>query len=140
MIEEFCPRWAPSGRVLYVGGAAREDPLFETDALGDLGIRLDKHGKLPDLIVHLPSRDWLVLLEAASSHGPVDGKRHGELHDCSDPRGRSRPCELFPGASGDAQVSLGDRVGDRGLVCRCPPSHLIHFNGERFLGPYSQQT
>lgn len=56
-IEGFCSRFTPGGHVLYVGDAGREDPIFEEGVLEDLGVTLDKHGKLPDLIVHLPDRE-----------------------------------------------------------------------------------
>ena len=34
---------------------------------------------MPDLLVWMPDRNWLVLMEAATSHGPVDANRHREL-------------------------------------------------------------
>lgn len=137
-IEEFCPRFTPGAQVLYVGDAGRQDPIFEEKILGSLGVTLDKHGKLPDLIVYLTDREWLVLIEAAASHGPVDGKRRNELE------------RLFGGASaGLVYVScfpsrnemrkyLGEIAWETEVWCADNPSHLIHFNGERFLGPYDQ--
>ncbi len=137
ILEEFCPRWTPAGRVLYVGDAGRDGPVFDAEALADLGLRLDKHGKLPDLIVHLPSRDWLVLLEAAASHGPVDAKRHGELHGLF---GLSRAglilVSCFP-TRAEMRKYLSQIAWETEVWCADAPSHLIHFNGERFLGPYS---
>jgi adenine-specific DNA-methyltransferase len=136
MVEQFCPRFTPGAQVLYVGDAGREDPIFEQKALADLGVVLDKHGKLPDLIVHMPDREWLVLMEAAASHGPVDGKRRDELE------------RLFmPASSGLVFVScfpsrqtmrkyVSQIAWETEVWCADNPSHLIHFNGERFLGPY----
>jgi BsuBI/PstI restriction endonuclease domain/BsuBI/PstI restriction endonuclease HTH domain len=135
-LEEFCPRFTPGGQVLYIGDAGRRDPIFAEDALGELGVALDKHGKLPDLIVYLADRQWLVLIEAAASHGPVDGKRRGELE------------QLFAGASAglvfvscfpsrtEMRKYLSDIAWETEVWCADNPSHLIHFNGERFLGPY----
>jgi hypothetical protein len=136
VLEEFCPRFTPGGHVLYVGDAGKDDPIYYEDELIALGVILDKHGKLPDLVVHLPDRKWLVLIEAVSSHGPVDGKRYRELHD------------LFASAHpGCVYVScFSSRVEMRKYLsaiawetevwCADDPSHMIHFNGERFLGPY----
>lgn len=135
-IEEFCPRFTPGGQVLYVGDAGRQDPIFEESVLTGLGVMLDKHGKLPDLIVYLSDREWLVLVEAAASHGPVDGKRRGELE------------RLFAGASAglvfvscfpsrdEMRKYLSEIAWETEVWCADNPSHLIHFNGERFLGPY----
>lgn len=136
IVEQFCPRWTPAGRILYIGDAGRDDVVFEEDALRGLGVELDKHGKFPDLIVHLPDRKWLVLMEAASSHGPVNAQRFGELE------------LVFGGSSADLvyvscfpsraemRKHLADIAWETEVWCADAPSHLIHFNGARFLGPY----
>ena len=36
---------------------------------------------MPDLVIHDVLRDWLVLIEAVTSHGPVNPKRREELRD-----------------------------------------------------------
>jgi hypothetical protein len=136
MVEEFCSRFTPGGQVLYVGDAGKDDPVFARDALLQLGVDLDKHGKLPDLIVYLPDRDWLVLMEAASSHGPVDAKRHGELHRLF---ASAKPglvlVSCFPSRA-EMRQYLSAIAWETDAWCADNPSHLIHFNGERFLGPY----
>lgn len=136
MVEEFCPRWTPGGRILYIGDAGKEDPVFEEHALADLGVELDKHGKFPDLVAYLPDRNWLVLMEAASSHGPVDAKRHGELERLF---GRSSAglvyVSCFPSRA-EMRKYLAEIAWETEVWCADAPSHLIHFNGERFLGPY----
>lgn len=136
MVSEFCPRFTPGGTVVYVGDAGDKWALFERDYLADLGVTVDEHGKMPDLVVYMPDRNWLVLMEAASSHGPVDSKRHGEL------------AALFEGSTaGLVYVScFPDRAEFRKYVaaiawetevwCADHPTHMIHYNGERFLGPY----
>lgn len=136
MVEEFCPRWTPGGQILYIGDAGTGDPIFEHARLQEIGVQLVKHGKLPDLLVYLPERNWLVLMEAASSQGPVDAKRYGELH------------RLFAGTSAglvfvscfpsraEMRRFLPDIAWETEVWCADAPSHLIHFNGERFLGPY----
>ena len=65
--------------------------MLDVVGLSALRIDLDGHGKLPDLIVYMPDRNWLVLLEAASSHGPVNAKRHAEAQDTARIIQR-RPC------------------------------------------------
>jgi hypothetical protein len=137
IIEEFCSRWTPSGKVLYVGDTGREDPVFDTLGLADLGVRLDKHGKLPDLAVHVPERNWLVLLEAASSHGPVDAKRHAELSKLfAHSTAGLIFVSCFPSRA-EMRKYLADIAWETEAWCADNPDHLIHFNGERFLGPYS---
>lgn len=136
MVHEFCPRFTPGGRVLYPGDADAKLATFHETDLAALGFTVNHHGKLPDLVVHLPDRDWLVLMEAVTSHGPVNAKRHAELK------------ALFGGATaGLVFVScFPDRSAMRGYLaelawetdawCADAPDHLVHFNGSRFLGPY----
>ncbi|MDR0848577.1 MAG: restriction endonuclease [Propionibacteriaceae bacterium] len=137
MIDEFCPRYAPGGQVLYVGDADEKWAVLRESEFEALGIRIGKHGKMPDLVVYLPDKNWLLLLEAAASHGPVDGQRHSEL------------AALFQGSTaGLVYVScfpsravmrkyLALIAWETEVWCADDPSHLIHFNGERFLGPYA---
>jgi len=136
VIEEFCPRWTPGGRILYVGDAGASHPIFDVQSLAVLGVSLDKHGKLPDLVVHLADRNWLVLMEAASSHGPVDGKRHGELAglfaDCT----AGLVYVSCFASRGEMRRYLADIAWETEVWCADHADHLIHFDGERFLGPY----
>lgn len=81
MVEDFCPRFTPGGQVLYLGDAGDKWALFDRETLSSLEVEFDEHGKMPDLVIYLLDRNWLVLLEAASSHGPVDSKRQAELVD-----------------------------------------------------------
>jgi len=135
-VEEFCPRFTPGAHVLYVGDAGSEEPIFDKAALKDLGIALDKHGKLPDLIVHLADREWLVLIEAAASHGPVDGKRRGELERLFSKTSAGLVfVSCFPSRD-EMRKYLHEISWETEVWCADNPSHLIHFNGERFLGPY----
>lgn len=36
-------------------------------------------GKAPDVLIHDTDRDWLIVIEAVTSHGPIDQKRKNEL-------------------------------------------------------------
>lgn len=136
IIDAFCPRYTPGGRVLYVGDTDEKFAHYDREGLAALGVTVEAHGKMPDVIVHHTERDWLVLIEAVTSHGPVDAKRHGEL------------AALFAGSTAGlvyvtaflsrrAMVRyLADISWETEVWVADAPDHLIHFNGERFLGPY----
>ena len=136
ILEEFCPRWTPGGKVLYVGDAGKDDPVLDVMGLSALRIDLDKHGKLPDLIVYMPDRNWLVLLEAASSHGPVDAKRHAELKTLLGSSSAGLVYVICFSSRAEMRKYLTDIAWETDAWCAEDPTHLIHFNGERFLGPY----
>jgi hypothetical protein len=65
--------------VIYVGDTGEKWAYFDSDALAGLGVAVDEHGKMPDVVIHHAAKGWLLLVEAVTSHGPVDAKRRNEL-------------------------------------------------------------
>lgn len=136
IIEDFAPRFAPGSVLVYVGDTGDKWGYFDAPLLADLGVDVDSHGKMPDVVLLFSAKNWLLLVESVTSHGPVDGKRHAEL------------AKLFAGSTaGLVYVTafpnrtvmgryLADIAWETEVWVADAPSHLIHFNGERFLGPY----
>jgi hypothetical protein len=136
IIEHFCPAFAPGGVVLYIGDTENKFVHLETSDLAALGITLASAAKIPDVIVHFRAKNWLLLIEAVTSAGPVDGKRRKELKN------------LFAGCKAGlvfvtafenrrTMLSFGNHIAWESEVWMADdPDHMIHFNGERFLGPY----
>ena len=136
IIEEFCPRFTPGGEVLYVGDADQKWACFDESALTKLGVSVDSHGKMPDIVVYYRKKEWLVLVEAVTSHGPVNPKRRDELKRLF---ADSRAGLVFVTAfvNRPAMVKyLNDISWESEVWVAESPTHMIHFNGERFLGPY----
>ena len=138
MLEEFCPIFVPGGEILYIGDADSKLLVFDQQTFKSLDLDFDPHGKFPDLVVYDRQRGWLFLMEAASSHGPVDVIRYSELS------------QLFANSSaGLIYVScfpdrptmrkfLADLAWEMEVWLASDPTHMIHLNGSRFLGPYLQ--
>ncbi len=136
IIEEFCPRFTPGGIVAYLGDTGQKQRHVEAGYLVQLGVEIDEHGKMPDVIVHLPDKDWLVLIEAVTSHGPIGLKRHNELKALF---GSARSGLVFVTAFLTRRAMtryLSEIAWETEVWIAEAPSHIIHFNGERFLGPY----
>lgn len=57
MAEVFCGYFTPGGQVVYIGDADEKWAVFDQDVLAGLGVAVDQHGKMPDLIVWLPERN-----------------------------------------------------------------------------------
>jgi hypothetical protein len=75
-------------------------------------------------------------LEAAASHGPVDGRRHSELSTLfADSTAGLVYVSCFPSRV-VMRKYLAQIAWETEVWCADDPTHLIHFNGERFLGPY----
>ena len=136
IIASFAPRFAPGAEVIYVGDTGEKVGYFEQDRLAALGVTVDRHGKMPDVVLYFPDKDWLLLVESVTSHGPVDAKRHNELGALFAGAG---PGLVYVTAFPDRAVMgryLADISWETEVWCADTPSHLIHFDGERFLGPY----
>jgi adenine-specific DNA-methyltransferase len=136
IIDEFCPRFTPGGKMVYVGDTDEKWAYFDQTALEALGVSIDSHGKMPDVVVHHVAKNWLVLIEAVTSHGPVNPKRRKELQALF---GGSSAGLVFITAFLDRKTMvkyLGDISWETEVWVAEAPDHMIHFNGERFLGPY----
>lgn len=137
MVEDFCPRFTPGGQVFYIGDAGDKWALFEREALAALNVKVNEHGKMPDLVIYIPDRNWLVLLEAASSHGPVDSKRQAELADLfAESTAGLVYVSCFPDRA-EFRKYVDKIAWESEVWCADHPTHMIHYNGERFLGPYA---
>lgn len=136
IIEDFCARFTPGGLVLYLGDAGEKLRIFERDYLEKLGIFIDEHSKIPDVVVYLPEKNWLILIEAVTSHGPIDIKRYNELKELF--KNSAAPL-VFVTAFPTRKIMvryLSEIAWETDVWISENSSHLIHFNGERFLGPY----
>lgn len=136
IIEEFAPRFVPDGVLIYAGDTGDKWGYFDQKALDRLGVKVDGHGKMPDVVLYFPARKWLLLVESVTSHGPVDGKRHEELAKLF---GTSKAGLVYVTAFPSRSIMtryLGEIAWETEVWVADAPTHLIHFNGERFLGPY----
>ncbi len=136
IIEQFLPRYAPGGTLIYIGDTGSKWAHFSEEALSALGVSVGSHGKMPDVVIHHVEKNWLILVEAVTSHGPVNPKRMAELKSLF---GVSSAGLVFVTAFADRQTLLKylpDVAWETEVWVADAPDHLIHFNGERFLGPY----
>ncbi|MDY6803562.1 MAG: BsuBI/PstI family type II restriction endonuclease [Cyanobacteriota bacterium] len=133
IIDEFCSRFTPGGKLIYVGDADDKWAYFDRESLQTLGVTVDTHGKMPDVVVHHLQKNWLVLIEAVTSHGPVNPKRRNELEALFND---STAALVFVTAflSRRNMVKyLNEIAWETEVWVAESPSHMIHFNGDRFL-------
>ncbi|MBB4954594.1 hypothetical protein H4S14_002483 [Agrobacterium vitis] len=139
IIEDFGARFVPDGQLIYAGDTGEKVGYFDVEALRALGVTVDKHGKLPDVVIYYPVKDWLLLIESVTSHGPVDSKRHGELAKLFS---SAKPGLVYVTAFPTRRLMarhLSEIAWETEVWVAEAPTHLIHFNGVRFLGPYEQE-
>lgn len=135
VVEEFAPRFAPGGKLLYIGDAEDKDLYVNTVGLEALKLHITEHSKLPDIVISDEKRGWLFLIEVVTSHGPVSAKRVVELEEFT----KDCPYGIvyvtaFPNAK-EFKKHVDDIAWETEVWLSDTPDHMIHFNGDRFIGP-----
>lgn len=136
IVDDFCSTFTAGGKLVYVGDTDNKWAYYDEELLRSLGVTIDAHGKMPDVVVYAEAKNWLVLIEAVTSHGPVSPKRRNELKALFK---KSKAGLVFVTAFLDRRAMLkylNDISWETEVWVADAPTHLIHFNGERFLGPY----
>ena len=138
IIEEFLPRFGQESKVLYVGDTAKKILHIDEAALKSINFFELSHDELPDVIVYNDQNNWLYLIEAVHSSGPISEVRMLELKALTDTctaeivyvtafLNRTAFRKWASDIAWESEVWIADN-----------PDHLVHFNGDKFLGPYKE--
>jgi hypothetical protein len=133
IIENFAPRFMPGSRLLYAGDTGKKWGYFDKETFEKIGLIFDEHGKMPDCVFYHETKNWLVLVESATSHGPIASKRRIELQKLFDTDLTVIYVTAFP----DKQTFIrftAEIAWETEVWLSDNPTHLIHFNGDKFLG------
>ena len=135
VVENFAPRFSPGGKLLYIGDTEDKDLYVDEAGLAALHLPITEHSKLPDIVICDERRGWLFLIEVVTSHGPVSAKRVVELEEFT----KDCPYGLvyvsaFPDAK-EFKKHVDDIAWETEVWLSDTPDHMIHFNGDRFIGP-----
>jgi type II restriction enzyme len=135
IIEQFAPRFTNGGTLLYLGDTEKKDLFTEVETLEKLGIPINQHSKLPDVVIFDSIRNWLFLIEAVTSHGPISPKRIVELEELlKDCKVGKVYVTAFPDMS-EFKKHSANIAWETEVWLMEVPDHMIHFNGDRFMGP-----
>ena len=136
IIEQMAPRFLPGSTLIYVGDTGEKWGFYDQELAGNLLFNVQQHGKMPDVILYVEDKKWLVLIEAVTSHGPVDSKRFIELENLF--------CnvivdKIYISAFPDKKTFshyVQEIAWDTEAWIADNPTHMVHFNGDKFLGPH----
>lgn len=135
IIEEFGPRFAPGAECLYVGDTIKKDLVKENKKLEELGLSITTNDKMPDVILYLEDKRWLYFIEAVTSVGPIDYKRIEEIKELTK---NVEVGIIYVTAFLDFKTykKFSEKLAwDTEVWIANSPEHMIHLNGDRFLGP-----
>jgi hypothetical protein len=138
VISEFGPRFTPGGTLIYAGDTGQKwGSYFDETTLESLGVVIASTGaKIPDVVIHHEAKNWLVIVEAFDTVGPIDPLRRIQLEELF---AASTAPRVYVTAFHDRRAMSRQVVKlawETEIWIAEAPDHLVHFNGERFLGPY----
>jgi hypothetical protein len=135
IVEEFASRFAQGSVLLYLGDTENKDLYVDKENLEKIGILITEHSKLPDVVIYDESKNWLYLIEAVTSHGPMSPKRVFELEEfLKDCNTGKIYISAFPDFS-EFKKHTNHIAWETEVWIMEFPEHMIHFNGDRFFGP-----
>lgn len=135
IIEDFGAIFAPSSEVIYLGDTQDKFLVRNDETLKRLGINLLDDMKLPDVILYSEKKNWLFFVEAVTSVGPMTPARVHELKSyCTECKAGLIFVTAFSNFKSYKQFA-NDIAWDTEIWIAENPEHMIHLNGDRFLGP-----
>jgi len=138
VVQTFAPRFVPGATNLYLRDAAKKTVVLQAETLEALGVPITKHDKLPDVVLYDEERNWLFLIEAVTSHGPVSPKRKLEMERALKSCMAERIyVSAFPDFK-EFRRHIDNIAWETEVWIAENPDHMIHFNGDKFLGPATQ--
>ena len=135
IIEEFASRFAPNAKCLYVGDTIEKDLVKDVDALSKLGFEITLHDKMPDVVLYVEEKGWLYFIEAVTSVGPMSPKRIKEIEDMT---ANVDVGKIYVTAFLDFKTfkKFSEELAwETEVWIADMPDHMIHLNGDKFLGP-----
>lgn len=135
IIEKFAPRFAPNSECLYVGDTIEKDLVKNVEKLKELGFEITLHDKMPDIVLYRKDKDWIYFVESVTSVGPMDPNRILEITEMTKDVTAGK---IFVTAFLDFKTYkkfAEDLAWETEVWIAEMPEHMIHLNGDRFMGP-----
>lgn len=135
IVEEFAPRFAPNSECLYVGDTIEKDMVKREEKLRKLGFEITLHDKMPDVVLYAAEKNWLYFIEAVTSVGPMEPKRIKEIEEMTQD---VKAGKIYISAFLDFKTfkKFSESLAwETEVWIADMPDHMIHLNGDKFLGP-----
>ena len=137
VIESFLPIFGFCAQVLYVGDTANKSLFIDQIGLADLAFFELAHDKLPDVVAYSKTKNWLYLIEVVTTVNPISELRRRTLSlltaECT------AGVIYFTAFADRASYKkfAHDIAWETEVWIADAPEHMIHLNGDKFLGPHS---
>lgn len=136
IIDNMLPIFGHGAEILYIGDTTKKQLFKNEDKLKKLKFFELEHGMLPDIIAYSKSENWLFLVEAVHTSNPISELRKIELEKLIEKctakiiyvsafLNRTKHREYSSNIAWETEVWIAES-----------PDHMMHLNGDKFLGPY----
>ena len=113
----------------------RKDLVKNVNKLSELGFEITLHDKMPDVVLYRADKNWLYFIEAVDSVGPMSPERVIDIQRMT----KNVNCgKIFVTAFLDFKKykHFSEQLAWETEVWIAEmPDHMIHLNGDKFLGP-----
>lgn len=140
ILEEFVPVFVPGARLLYIGDTKKREIIKDESLLEMLNVNVLDHAMLPDLILYQEKRKWLLFIEAYTSTGELTVERVERIKEyCKEcpPDVEIIFVTAFQTMK-KCQQKLLSIAWDTEIWVAEEPTHMIHKNGDKFLGAHTE--
>ena len=135
IIEDFAPRFAPNAECLYVGDTIEKDLVKNVEKLSELGFEITLHDKMPDVVLYREDKNWIYFVESVTSVGPMEPKRILEIEELTKNVSAGK---IYVTAFLDFKTYkkfAEELAWETEVWIAEMPEHMIHLNGDKFMGP-----
>lgn len=135
IIEEFAPRFAENSECLYVGDTIQKDLVKNEEELRELGFEITLHDKMPDVVLYSEDKNWIYFIESVTSVGAMEPKRIKEIEEMTENVSAGK---IYVTAFLDFKTfkKFSETLAwETEVWIADMPDHMIHLNGDKFLGP-----
>ena len=135
IIEEFAPRFVENSECLYVGDTIQKDLVKNEEKLKELGFEITLHDKMPDIVLYSEDKNWIYFVESVTSVGAMEPKRIKEIEEMTE---NVLAGKIYVTAFLDFKTfkKFSEFLAwETEVWIADMPDHMIHLNGDKFLGP-----
>lgn len=139
IVENFLPLFGYGASLLYLGDTADKHLIFDEQALIGFGFTDLRHGALPDIIAYSRAKNWLYVIEAVFTCNPVTIARKMLIDEITLSSGVEVVyVSAFPDR--ETYVKFAAQIAwETEAWIADNPEHMIHYNGDRFMGPHRRR-
>lgn len=140
VLTKFVPRFAHNATLLFISDIAKKPLIYEREQLEKLEVPIFAQEQLPSIILYQEARNWLYLIDIVTpgSSEPISHKRRQELErilaDCLAER---KYLSVFQKRADFAEYAA-DIAWESYIWIASLPEHIIHYNGDKPLGPHKR--